>query len=162
MKDLFSYMLDHALCSHTLRITDFDMQRMLLKKEVRIAFLVMSFLSQIHQSMQTDYFAELVESSIRFKARMQCSIPMVETFDRWFNSQPKAESLPAQSVTDVAFYAIVIQYAISKTIHLLLKGPSPQIDWLLLLEKNFNNSKMSEISLHLLTELQSDTQLSRD
>jgi len=42
---------------------------MLLKKETRFVFLLMSFLGKIHQSLthQTSFFSELVESALRFK-----------------------------------------------------------------------------------------------
>lgn len=89
MHEIFRFMLDRALCNHILRVTDFDVQRMLLKKETRFAFLLMSFLSQIHQNpnseqdSSTSLFKELLDCSQRFKQRMLASQNLADKFEQW-------------------------------------------------------------------------------
>lgn len=50
--EVFRYMLDQALNSYSLRITDFDVQRILLKREVRFLFLLLSLLGQVSKSLE--------------------------------------------------------------------------------------------------------------
>ena len=89
MHEIFRYMLDRALCNQILRVTDFDVQRMLLKKETRFAFLLMSFLSQIHQNSNseqdssTSMFKELLDCSKRFKQRMMSCQNLADTYLQW-------------------------------------------------------------------------------
>ena len=58
-KEMFQYMLDHALISYSLRITDFDIQRILLKREVRFLFLLLSLLGQVSKSLDEPFFNEV-------------------------------------------------------------------------------------------------------
>ena len=57
--EVFRYMLDHALNSYSLRITDFDVQRILLKREVRFLFLLLSLLGQVSKSLEHSFFEEI-------------------------------------------------------------------------------------------------------
>ena len=59
----------------------------------------------------------------------------------------------------------MILYSISKANSSLLNGPKVELNWSLLLEEFLSAEetlKFSEISLHLVSEMQSDTPLNRD
>lgn len=119
-KRIFEYLLDHCLCSQTLQITDFDIQRMLLKKETRFVFLLNSFLAQVHRSSksETSFFSEQVACAERFRERMAHKRPMTDTFDDWTTglshvseadqASLKTTAIHSKGVSDVALYAVVI------------------------------------------------------
>lgn len=58
---------------------------MLLKKEARFSFLVMSFLGVVHESISNELslFSELTGSALRFRNRMMQGIDTPSTFDQW-------------------------------------------------------------------------------
>ena len=58
---------------------------MLLKREARFSFLVMSFLGVVHESIAAEHslFSELTGSAQRFRNRMVRGIETPDTFDKW-------------------------------------------------------------------------------
>ena len=148
-------------------MTDFDLQRMLLKKEVRFVFLIFSFLSELHRSSNftTSFFAEIVSSALRFKSLMQAKRAMPTTFKQWQLEGGSVTIAPlSQGVFDVTLYAIVLQFAIAKSIQGILNGPAVVLEWDTLLTKFFNeqNVSLSEISLKLVEEIQSSVPMTKD
>ena len=81
--EVFRYMLDHALNSYALRITDFDVQRILLKREVRFLFLLLSFLGQISKSLGKPLFSEIHLCAQRFVYRSYTKQSCPETLKEW-------------------------------------------------------------------------------
>ena len=89
--EVFRYMLDHALNTYSLRITDFDVQRILLKREVRFLFLLLSLLGQVSKSLDHSLFDEIYKCSQRFIRKITAKSRFPDTLKEWL-SQSRQDS----------------------------------------------------------------------
>ena len=106
--EVFAYMLDQALCAHALRVTNFDLQRISLKKETRFVVLLISFLAQLITE-----FGELVDCGVRFRNRMLSDLTMADSLKDWRKRNvTEAKYKPSQGVFDISLYAVVLLYTL--------------------------------------------------